>query len=422
MTSDKTAIPFETDASQNSFTGHRGIFFTLFFTLFATVTGVGIVVPLLPVYAESLGATGIDVGLIFGSFSFSRTLLLPWFGKLSDKKGRKPFILMGLAGYIVLSLAFIAGNNVTALILTRFFQGIASAMVMPVVQAYVGEITPRGKEGYTMGLFNMSMFASLSIGPIMGGSITDIWSMDAAFICMGLLATLGLMLSAFLLPPTAQEPVSAKNRMSISWKSLFKTPSFAGLFIYRFTYTACISIIWCFIPLFARNQFHLSGSSTGILVTLGVFISGVLQIPMGTLADRFNKRRMVITGGLLCALSFLLIFKADTHGDLLWGVSLFGLGGGISMPAIMAMGVIMGHQKKSMASVMSMLTVAHSAGMMVGAMGAGVVMDYLCLEFAFPSGTLLMGIGVIVFFISTRSLPMIPPKNAALPPGDHGIC
>ena len=81
-----------------------------------------------------------------------------------------------------------------------------------VVQAYVGEITPRGKEGYTMGLFNMSMFASLSIGPIMGGSITDIWSMDAAFICMGLLATLGLMLSAFLLPPTAQEPVSAKKQ------------------------------------------------------------------------------------------------------------------------------------------------------------------------------------------------------------------
>ncbi len=404
------------------FIPHKGIFFTLFFTLFATITGVGIVVPLLPVYAGNLGAAGIEVGLIFGSFSLSRTLLLPWFGKLSDKKGRKPFILAGLAGYALISLAFIAGNSVAALIATRFLQGIASAMVMPVVQAYVGEITPGGKEGYTMGLFNMSMFASLSIGPIMGGVITDVWSMDAAFICMGLLAFLGFMLSLFLLPPTAQEPVAPRDRVAISWKPLFKTPSFTGLFIYRFSYTACISIIWCFIPLFAQNRFSLSGSSTGILITLGVFISGILQVPMGALADTVNKRWMVITGGLLCGTSFMLIFTAHTHADLLLAVSVFGVGGGISMPAIMAMGVILGHQKKSMASVMSMLTVAHSAGMMVGAMGAGGVMDYFSLEYAFPCGTLLMGIGVTVFFISTRSLAMLPKEPSPIPPGDHDIC
>ena len=401
------------------FTPHKGIFFTLFFTLFATVTGVGIVVPLLPVYAENLGAAGLQVGLIFGSFSLSRTLFLPWFGKLSDQKGRKPFILMGLAGYTLMSLAFIAGNSVTAVILTRFFQGIASAMVMPVVQAYVGEITPRGKEGYTMGLFNMSMFASLSIGPILGGVITDAWSMDTAFMCMGLLSTVGFGLSAFFLPPVSREPVSSRDKMPIAWKPLFKIPWFTGLFIYRFAYTACISIIWCFIPLFAQNQFNLSGSSTGILVTLGIFISGLLQIPMGALADRINKRWMVITGGLLCGASFMLIFTADTYKDLLLAVSVFGFGGGISMPAIMAMGVILGHEKNSMASVMSMLTVAHSAGMMVGAMGAGGVMDYFSLEYAFPCGTILMATGVIFFFISTRSLPLLQKEPFPTPSGEH---
>ncbi len=67
-------------------TDHKGVFVTLFFAIFTTVTGVGIVVPLLPVYANDLGATGIYVGLIFGSFSISRTFLLPLFGRLSDKK------------------------------------------------------------------------------------------------------------------------------------------------------------------------------------------------------------------------------------------------------------------------------------------------------------------------------------------------
>ena len=406
----------------NSFTPHKGIFFTLFFTLFATITGVGIVVPLLPVYAEHLGAAGLQVGLIFGSFSLSRTLLLPWFGRLSDQRGRKPFILMGLAGYTLMSLAFIAGDSVTALILTRFFQGIASAMVMPVVQAYVGEITPAGKEGYTMGLFNMSMFASLSIGPILGGVITDAWSMNAAFVCMGLLAAVGFAFSAFFLPPVAREPISSRANVSIAWKPLFETPSFTGLFIYRFAYTACISIIWCFIPLFAQTRFNLSGSSTGFLVTLGIFISGLLQVPMGTLADRINKRWMVITGGALCGASFMLIFTADTHKDLLLAVSVFGLGGGISMPAIMAMGVILGHEKKAMASVMSMLTVAHSAGMMVGAMGAGGVMDYFSLEYAFPCGTILMSTGVILFFIFTRSLSLIHKEPSPASPAEHDIC
>ncbi|MBW2575913.1 MAG: MFS transporter, partial [Deltaproteobacteria bacterium] len=71
----------------------KKIFGTLFFSIFGTVTGVGIVVPLLPVYAHNLGASGIYIGLIFGSFSLSRTFLLPYFGRYSDKKGRKPFIV-----------------------------------------------------------------------------------------------------------------------------------------------------------------------------------------------------------------------------------------------------------------------------------------------------------------------------------------
>ena len=80
----------------------RKIFGTLFFSIFATVTGVGIVVPLLPVHANDLGASGLYIGLIFGAFSLSRTIFLPYFGRLSDKKGRKPFIVAGLFSYAVI--------------------------------------------------------------------------------------------------------------------------------------------------------------------------------------------------------------------------------------------------------------------------------------------------------------------------------
>ena len=85
----------------------KKIFGTLFFSIFATVTGVGIVVPLLPVYAHHAGASGFAIGLIFGSFSLSRTLFLPYFGRLSDRKGRKPLIVPGLLAYALISALFL---------------------------------------------------------------------------------------------------------------------------------------------------------------------------------------------------------------------------------------------------------------------------------------------------------------------------
>ncbi len=118
-------------------TSDRKIFGTLFFSLFTAVTGVGIVVPLLPVYAHELGAGGFAIGLIFGSFSLSRTFSLSYFGKKSDQNGRRPYIVTGLLAYTLISLAFMFSDSVETLIGIRFFQGIASAMMMPVIQAYV---------------------------------------------------------------------------------------------------------------------------------------------------------------------------------------------------------------------------------------------------------------------------------------------
>jgi MFS transporter, DHA1 family, multidrug resistance protein len=391
----------------------KKIFGVLFFSLLATITGVGIVVPLLPVYARHSGASGIYVGLIFGAFSLSRTFLLPFFGRLSDLKGRKPFILAGLFSYALVSVAFILFSRVGSLIIIRFFQGIASAMIMPVIQAYVGDMTPQGREGSVMGLFNMAMFFGLSLGPVAGGFISDHFSLQAAFACMGLLALVGFGLCLALLPPTHAELALRKGRPPIQWRVIVGDRVIIGLFAFRMAHTACIGIIWGFLPVLADMEFGLSSSQIGILVMLGVFVSGLMQVPMGYLADRTSRKAMMVVGGVLAAGAILSYQWVADYPGLLMTSAVFGLSG-IAMPAMMGVAVLKGQQAESMGSVMAVLTVAHSLGMLAGALLAGLMMDWFDLRVAFTMGAGIMLAGTAVFFGSVFGQPIDAHRSVAI--------
>jgi MFS family permease len=380
---------------------NKKIFGTLFFSIFAAVTGVGIVVPLLPIYAHDLGASGFYIGLIFGAFSLSRTFFLPYFGRLSDLKGRKPFIVPGFLAYALISVAFVYSNSVDSLIVIRFFHGIASAMLMPVIQAYIGDITPKGREGITMGMFNMSLFLGLSLGPVIGGTLKDHFSLQGSFFCMGLLALIGFFLCLFLLPPTTSEQAISHGKNPFSWKMLLNDRQVAGLFLFRFAYLVCVGIIWGFIPLLADMEFAASSSLIGVLVMLGVFISGLVHVPMGYLADRISKKLIVTAGGLIISYAIFSFEWAGRIEDLVIASVIFGLGGGISMPALMAMVVLKGNRFNAMGSIMALMTVAHSLGMLCGALVGGLMMDFFQLRWAFPLGGVVMMMCTGIFLVST---------------------
>lgn len=383
-------------------TGDKKIFAAIFVSIFGAVMGVGIVVPLLPVYAQNLGASGFYIGLIFAAFSLSRTFLLPLFGSLSDRTGRKPYITIGLFGYALVSVAFIYSDTVGGLIGLRFLQGIASAMIMPVAHAYIGDITPKNREGFTMGLFNLSMFTSLSIGPLLGGVINDLAGLDAAFAGMGVLSLAACLASLFLLPPVRKEHVMTRGSVPVKWSLLLTDRFLYGLFCLRFVYVFCIGTIWCFLPVFA-SRIGLSSSRIGVLIMLGVFVSGLLQMPMGMLADRTNQKRMAICGGLMTAGAMVVYTWAVDFWGLFAASVAFGISGGVAMPPLMAMAVVKGGETRAMGSVMSLLTVAHSMGMLFGAAIGGVAMDFFSLRQAFPFAGLIMVAGVVIFAVCTYS-------------------
>lgn len=389
----------------------RKIFGTLFFSIFVTVTGVGIVVPLLPIYAHELGAGGFGIGLLFGSFSISRTLFIPYFGRLSDRRGRKPLIVPGLLAYALLSLAFIQAASVPALIAIRFAQGIASSALMPAIQAYVGDITPPGREGATMGLFNLSLFFGLALGPLLGGGLRDHFGIAATFAGMAALAFAGFVLTALLLPPAKRERIVCTSRPLGPWRSLLKDRELAGLLLFRLAYTFGIGILWSFLPVLAATDFALSGAAIGLLVMVGVTVSGVLQFPMGALADRTDKRRLIVLGGMVAAGGLLAFEWVRGFEGLLAANFLFGLGGGISMPALTALAVQKGSRTAMMGSVMAVLTLAHSAGMFAGALLAGIMMDLFGLRRVFPVGALVIALVAALFYLASAGAAAARPAG-----------
>ena len=380
---------------------NRKVFSTLFLAVFSVTLGVGLVVPLLPVYAYELGATGLYIGFIFGAFSLSRTLFLPLFGRLSDLKGRKPFLTTGLLAYFLVSIAYVWSRDVNFFILIRFIQGIASAMILPVAQAYVGEITPKHKEGFMMGLFNVSLYAGLSIGPLLGGMVKDTFGIQSSFLSMGVVSLVGFLLCLILLPPRSYERLLTTAKPPLRYRILVRNRYIGALFLFRFAYTFCIGLVWAFLPLLAHAEFKLSSSAIGVLVMLGVLISGLLQTPMGLLADRFNKRTFIAIGGLVTAGAVFSFVYVQGFWGLFVANVLFGIGGGISVPAVMAMTVIIGRRTDSMGSVMALLTTGHSLGMFAGPILAGIVADAFQLSLAFMGGTVVMLIGVVVTLILT---------------------
>ncbi len=391
-------------------TAQRRIFTTLLFSVFTTVIGVGIVVPLLPVHAHRLGAGGLHIALIFGAYAMSRALFLPVFGHWSDRRGRKRFLTVGLLAYALVSMALAYLDSIVALVVIRLLHGVASAMLIPVFQAYAADLAPAGREGRVMGVYGTVVLAGMSVGPFVGGLVNDHWGFQATFWIMGALALAGFVVCAAMLPPTSGEPALREFKQPRAWRDLLRDRTLASLFAFRFAYVVCVGIIWAFAPLYAALKLSLSSASIGLILTLGIAIGGVLNTPMGILADRVNKRALVVVGGVIAAYGILAFAWAESYRALVLASLCFGAGGGICMPALMALAAQKGDRSDAMASVMALMTVAHSLGMLVGALMGGVLMDLFELRWVFPAGAVVMTLGTLQF--STRWVDAIVPLRS----------
>ena len=376
----------------------KRVFRVLFISTFAVMLGMGIIGPLLPIYAKDMGATGIWLGMIFSGFSLSRFVFMPIIGKLSDNTGRKKFIIIGLLCYSVISVLYIYVNSLLNLVIIRFLHGLFSAMIVPVAMAYVGETAEEGREGRAMGTFNIALFLGMGGGPLLGGILNDIFGIASVFIAMGGLTIIALIISFFFLPPSGR--VETRKTEALPMRKILRSEIMLGLIVFRAINALARGMIMSFFPLIADHN-QLTASQIGILISVNVFITAILQRIFGSLADRWNKVILIFIGSIVTAVALGVIPLA--HG--FWGLFMLGtaigLAGALSMPAATALNVIIGQKMGSMGAVMGIFNSAMSIGMIIGPMMSGVMMNFFGLDAVFyvAGGVSLFASGIFIWFV-----------------------
>ena len=370
----------------------------LILSIFSYMLGFGIVAPLLPLYAENLGATGVWIGIIFASFSISSAIVMPIAGRLSDRLGRKPFLSIGLFAYSIISLGYIWANDVSQLALVRLIHGVASGVLTPVAQAYVGDISPEGEEGTWMGYYNAALFGGFGFGPLMGGALTDRFGMNIAFSTMGGLNMLAFLLVILFLPEVKQRKMAAGLHTPL--REMSTSGIVKGIFSFRLTFSLGRGTFTAFFPIFAGIYLGLSPTLVGTLLAVDVLLTSLPQVYSGSIADRFNRRALVIIGGLINIANLALIPLGSNFWWLLGICALGGLSGAIIMPSISALTVGEG-RRFGMGSTMAILAMAFSIGMAIGPLLSGVIADSVGVNSVFYFGAImgLAGTSLFIWFV-----------------------
>jgi len=381
------------------------IFLVLSLAILTAMLGVGIIVPILPLYAKTVGASGIWLGAIFAGFSIARAVSMPFVGKLSDHKGRKSFIATGLFLYALSSLGYLYSDSPLSLLLVRIVQGLCSAMIVPIAMAYIGDISPRDKEGSYIGQFNVALFFGFGIGPFLGGLIHDMLGYNADFIVMGLLCTVSCVLVLMYLPSSDGRERAGK-RPPAAFRSIIKSPQIQGVMWFRFISSFIRGTVLTFLPLFA-SDLSLTGFQIGLAVSSGVLRTSFLQYPFGKLADRMNRKTLIIAGSFLYGLGIVLFPLASGFWELLGVNLLSGVLGALPMPAATALMVEEG-KKYGMGSLMALFNIAMSLGLGTGPLVSGLIHDIWSLNAVFY---FIAFLGIIGTRIIGRLLHPSPPTH-----------
>ncbi|MGI8480673.1 MAG: MFS transporter [Chthoniobacterales bacterium] len=314
----------------------RSPLFVLFLTVFIDMVGFGIVIPVLPLYAERFHATPMAIGWLTGIYSGMQIVFTPILGKLSDRFGRRPVLIVSIAGTAIgFALMGFAGS-LTLLFVARIFAGITGGNIS-IPQAYIADVTTPEARSKSMGLIGAAFGLGFTFGPMIGGIMSRL-SYSAPFYFAAGLAVANAILVYFVLPESLPQEHRAKPHDDATLVEVFRHGRgwmFALIVATYFFLIAGFSIMTTLFALFTERRFNYDAHATGYLFGFIGIITVLVQGGMiGRLVRRFGETALARTGLLLTAASLALLPLSVSLTWLLVACAGLSFGTGFASPPL----------------------------------------------------------------------------------------
>ncbi|WP_311518990.1 MFS transporter [Paenibacillus albidus] len=341
----------------------------------------GVVVPILPQYASSLGASPAQIGILFGSYGIALLLASPLFGLLSDRIGRKGPLLWGLLGLAATTLLFLAADSFWQLVAARALQGVAAAATWTAGLALVADVYPAAERGKAMGMALSGQAAGTLLGPAAGGWLYQLGGYAAPFLFVAALTLTDAVLRIVLLRRVPDVKASEPRQS----RSMLRSRSLLLIFGIVILGAAIPAVLEPTLPLRLKAVFGLSPGGIGLLFMIPTAAYGLIAPLAGAWAARKGNLPVIRLGMVITAIALPL----NALGASLWlqaaTLALLGIGmGTILSPSLPEMALAADQNgSQSYGIVFSLYNTAYSAGMMTGPLLAGLLTNYFGIEIAY---------------------------------------
>lgn len=370
----------------------------LFFTLVVVMMGFGMIIPILPFYIESFDASGSELGLLMAIFALMQFIFSPIWGSLSDRYGRKPFLLLGAIGNALSMVFFGLSTQLWMLYIFRALAGSLSSATLPTAMAYIGDSTTEENRSKGMGLMGAAMGVGMILGPGLGGWLAQ-FSLQLPFFIAAGLSTLAALLIVLILPdslPESERETSASPTRSPQFQAMWQALSspIGVLLILAFILSFGLTNFEAVFGLFALERFDYGPQTVGILLTFIGVISSVMQGALtGPITRRWGETNVIRASLISTAIGFILMLAAFNFLTVLLTVGLFIISNALLRPAVSSL--ISQRATSGQGISLGLNNAFMSLGRIIGPLWAGYLFD-INLHYPYLSGSVVMLAGFLV--------------------------
>ncbi|WKA53660.1 MFS transporter [Planococcus shixiaomingii] len=371
--------------------------YVLMFNMFIAMSGIGLIIPIMPAYLETFGVAGQALGTLVATFALAQFLFSPLSGQLSDKYGRKNLIVFGLVVFGLSQLVFGIATELWILYLARFFTGLGSAFLIPPMMAFVADITTYEGRGRGMGLLGASMSLGFTIGPGVGGFLAGV-SLQFPFYVAASVALIAALISFFVLPnikPTVTNVRAKRENIFQQMRRSTATPYFVMLLV-MLIFAFGLANFQSTISLYVDHKYNYTPTDIAVLMTVGGFAGVIVQtFVINRLFKRYGEMKVILVNLLILAFTMIAVLFVHSYWTILLVATIFFTASALLRPAINTLISKLAGDEQGFAAGMN--NAYMSIGNMIGPALAGILFD-INISFPYIAGTVIL---LACFFLAS---------------------